>query len=505
MKKSIKYAGIAAATLLTVAPIAAPVLTNATTVQAVTGDGSSDDEVVKPDTPESIYTTAKNKFTKQFSDMDAVKTAGTYTKLTLGEKNAEATTAFNADNKAVINSPLNDDDVTTYLTDVLDKKNVKAYLVAEAGGKTYNGDPNRDAAALDAAIATNDDSQFPVKFTLYMKDTDINGVGNSYKAVANFNLNKSDEGTELKSINAKFTTPLNVAKKSKTSLTQLSSGTNVSLADQNGDAVSTTGTSVGKGFFRTYATAIDAAKAGTVDAPVTLGDDIKDGEFKTAGTYYQVLTYKAGTDTDLANFINNYNDDPSSYTVYVNGKAAAAGYDFATSTDATTISFVRAINVSDSEATWTTENVDGQVTTKNDASYYTLKNNDNNTITNRALQANTAWKTDKVRTDQDGNKQYRVATGEWVNANDVTFTKAGETPAGDGLTDIQKVTGQVSLDGGNYVYFLYGKDGKLLTQRSLMPGTDWKVINTAKDAEGNTYYRVATNEWLQQGTGVHFN
>ena len=41
MKKSIKYAGIAAAALLTVAPIAAPVVANVTTVQAADVDRNS--------------------------------------------------------------------------------------------------------------------------------------------------------------------------------------------------------------------------------------------------------------------------------------------------------------------------------------------------------------------------------------------------------------------------------------------------------------------------------
>ena len=493
MKKSIKYAGIAAATLLAVAPVAAPVLS--TTAQAAVNDDVN--------TPASEFTTAKNKFAGQFTDKDAVK-GEDYSNVTLGQNSALSTTEFTTKNANVIGSVLSSDDQTKYLG-LLDGKKVTAYMTAtDAKGNTYDGTTNKTAKDLAAAIKA-DDSMLPVTFNVYSKDTDIDGNGTTFTKIASFKLNKADEGTELKTVNAKFNTPVTVAKKSKTALTRLVSSANVSLTDQDGKAVSTTGTTIGNGFYKTYAAAVNAAAS--TDAALTddtLGDDIKDGEFKNAGTYYQLVNFTAGTDTQLAKFIANYNDDPSGYTVYVNGKKASAGYDFTTTGDV--ITFVRAINVSDSEATWTTSSIDGVVTTKADSAYYTVKNDDNVTVKNRALAKDSGWKTDKVRTDQDGNKQYRVATGEWVDANDVTYKEAGSTTTDDGaLTDIQSVKGVINLDKGNYTYMLYTKDGKLIKNRSLNGGTDWAYINTAKDADGNVYYRVATNEWLVSGNGVHAN
>src|SRR5699024_2238407 len=110
-----------------------------------------------------------------------------------------------------------------------------------------------------------------------------------------------------------------------------------------------------------------------------------------------------------------------------------------------------------------------------------------------------AWKADKVRSDQFGNKQYRVATGEWIDADNVTFGDSAtdnNNNSASGLTDVQSVKGVVSVGTPGFTYLLYSKDGKLIKNRALAGGTDWKFINTAKDSDGTTYYRVATDEWV---------
>lgn len=492
MKKSIKYAGIAAATLLAVAPVAAPVLS--TTAQAAVNDDVN--------TPASEFTTAKNKFAGQFTAKDADKTAD-YSTLTLGQNNAVKTSLFNTTNAAVIGSPLSETDATNYLG-TLDGKNVTAYMTAtDAKGNVYDGTTNHTAANLNSAIKA-DDSMLPVTFTVYAKDTDINGNGTTFKQVAQFKLNKSDEGTELKSIDAKFNTPVSVAKNSKTALTRLVSTANVSLTDQDGEAISTTGTTIGNGFYKTYAAAVTAAAS--TDAALTddtLGDDIKDGEFKTAGTYYQLVNFTAGSDTELAKFIANYNDDPSSYTVYVNGKKASAGYDF--TTNGNVITFVRAINVSDSESDWTTTDTTGVVTTKTDHAFYTLKDDEGNTVTNRALAKNTAWKTNAVRTDQNGNKQYRVGASEWIDANDVTFSDKATDNNGEGAyTDVKALNGKVTTAGPEGFYYpLYDDNGKMVTNRGVAGLSAWYTDKSAVNADGVTVYHVATGEWLQ-GTNVTY-
>lgn len=51
----------------------------------------------------------------------------------------------------------------------------------------------------------------------------------------------------------------------------------------------------------------------------------------------------------------------------------------------------------------------------------------------------------------------------------------------------------------NHLAFLYKLDGsnlKLVTDRALGPNTPWYFDQIVKGADGITYYRVATNEWV---------
>ncbi|WP_125567034.1 hypothetical protein [Companilactobacillus insicii] len=495
MKKSIKYAGIAAATLLTVAPVAAPVVSNVTTVQAADSDKNAD---------QSEIDKGITDFGNQFGDQDASDvTFAAKNLIGLGKDNAVDLATFQTNAGALLNT-----DNTAKLTK-LKAQGAKVYVTAtDFKGTTYDGTIGKDSSDLNSVMAL--DSYLPIKVTVYVQYNALDGTGYTpFKQAATFNLNKSDED-ELTSVNAKFTTPLTVAKNSKVAATQLVNGSNVSLTDQNGDSIATDSITLGKGYFYTYSEAMKATDPDTGDvkeADISLKDDETTlDEFKTAGTYYQRVTYTAKSGSSLATLLGKFTTDPNGYSVYVNGKKASAGYDFVNTDD--TISFVRAINVSDSEAEWTTEKTSGVVTTKNDADYYTLKNNDNNSIKNRALAKNTAWKTNAVRTDQNGNKQYRVATGEWIDADSVTFSdKATDNNNGTGLTDIVKTKGVVVINkGANYVYPLFDANGDTIKGRAVSgDNTAWQVAATAKDADGNTYYKVATNEWVMGGEGVTFN
>jgi hypothetical protein len=211
--------------------------------------------------------------------------------------------------------------------------------------------------------------------------------------------------------------------------------------------------------------------------------------------------------TNLAQFITDYENDPTSNPIYVNGKVASEGADFNIDTTKKTITFVRTVNVSSDASQWTYTKQSGIVTTKSTENYYTLVDNDNAIVGNRALGKNSSWLTDQYRTNQNGVKQYRVATGEWIDADNVTFSDKATTPSEDGsaLTDIQDHNGTVTLDApASFNYLLYSKDGKV-SNRALGGDSAWKVIQTAKDSQGRTYYRVSTTEWVMEGNGVHFN
>ena len=471
MKKSIKYAGIAAATLLTVAPIAAPVVSNATTVQAA--DVSTD---------KATFDKALTAFGNQLADF----TASSSSKATLG--NGQSATNFYDNNTALATQDTNADLAVlgAYTVDVS----------AKVGKTTVDSQ-----ADLDKYLA--DDTYPAITFTVTLHYTDNNNVAASktYTVTANRDAN-TDAITKL---NVNYDTPVTVALNSTVTSTQLTGTSKIKVTDQNGEGILSGKVTPGENYYYSYQDAMNAAE-GTANADI-LDSTVTPNTFKKAGTYYQTITLSSTSDTSaFANFLNNYLDNASTSPVYINGSLASAGYDFSYDKTAGTLNLVRKVVVSSDSSNWTTEKTSGVVTTKNDATYYTLKNDNNVTIKNRALAANTGWKTNAVRTDQNGNKQYRVATGEWVDANDVTFGDSTTTDTdSSALTDIQKVNGTVNLDKGNYQYMLYKKDGSLIKNRQLAGGSAWHAINTAKDSEGNTYYRVATNEWLISGTGVNFS
>ncbi|AYE39057.1 hypothetical protein D1B17_10620 [Companilactobacillus zhachilii] len=502
MKKSIKYAGIAAATLLTVAPIAAPVVSQAAGTPAA-------DTTVNKNADQSDVDKAVTDFTNQFGDRDSDDVTLT-DNTALGEANATDITTFQGITNGIIKTATTADKLTL-LNDANQDAQVY-YTITDAKGNLYDGGVN--GGTFDQYnTAASDDNYLPATVNVYMKYKNLSdGKFGSFSKVATFKINATNDN-ELKTVNAKFTTPMNVAKNSKTAATRLVNAANVSLLDQDGNSLATKSVSIPDGYYYTYSAAMDAAKTQPVTGlgNVTTSDisqnDAKTAtdEFKTAGTYYQTVTYEAKANSALQTMLQKFTTDPTGYTVLVNGKKAASGYDFVTSGD--TITFVRAINVSDNEAQWTTTDTTGVVTTKSDSAYYTLKNDEGNTITNRALAKNSAWKTNAVRTDQNGNKQYRVGASEWIDANDVTFSdKATDGNTEGAYTDVTDVTNmKVNLAApSSFIYMLYNDEGKQVTSRALSGDSNWAVDKKAVNADGVTVYRVATNEWVQAGTGVSF-
>ncbi|MQS89631.1 hypothetical protein [Companilactobacillus mishanensis] len=128
-------------------------------------------------------------------------------------------------------------------------------------------------------------------------------------------------------------------------------------------------------------------------------------------------------------------------------------------------------------------------------------------ITGRALGQGTDWYTDTKRVNNNtGEVMYRVSTNEWVKAADVAYVDKTTDGGGDtsGLTNISDLpSGSViALDGpAGFVYSLYKTDGSTGT-RGLAGDSAWQADKKATDKDGNTYYRVSTDEWIMQGSGV---
>lgn len=106
-----------------------------------------------------------------------------------------------------------------------------------------------------------------------------------------------------------------------------------------------------------------------------------------------------------------------------------------------------------------------------------LYNDNGELITNVGLGKNTAWKVDQKKV-VNGVTYLRVATNEWVKVN-------------NGL-EIKLIDSVITT---NKQTTLYNSKGERITNRVLGTDTAWRTDRTAQ-INGQTMYRVATNEWL---------
>ncbi|WP_334330026.1 leucine-rich repeat domain-containing protein [Companilactobacillus sp. HBUAS59699] len=97
---------------------------------------------------------------------------------------------------------------------------------------------------------------------------------------------------------------------------------------------------------------------------------------------------------------------------------------------------------------------------------------------NRALKETTDWVYDGSA-EFDGTKYYRVATDEWVSANDVVL--------------YNKINGVVKANVQAQVY----KDTGEKSNRALAKNSEFVTDKVSKSIDGETMYRVATDEWVK--------
>lgn len=112
------------------------------------------------------------------------------------------------------------------------------------------------------------------------------------------------------------------------------------------------------------------------------------------------------------------------------------------------------------------------------AAEVTLYDNNETKIGNRALASGTSWKVDKTK-NYGGVKYYRVATNEWVKADNVYVYEDQS----------------LIVRTGKSIQYLTNSQGKTVNNRALAPNTDWKIDRFAY-INGSTYYRVATDEFV---------
>lgn len=491
MKKSIKYAGIAAATLLTVAPIAAPVVSSTTTVQAADGDTD-------------IHT----------SDLtaDQVNEAVSSWQGTLVSKTYGSNSNNNGDFPAVADKPFTDNYnkympyatfKTTGLAQAMNSVNTNdATLLGNAQIKISAVGYNKvEDFTTYANSLQNTKGSITFTYTIQYVNPDTNATETT--AAKTFTLTNSQASSDT-SIAATFTTPYEVATGSNVANAKLSTSTDFQLKNKDGDKLTSSQIAMGNVYKN-----LAAAKTnnGSTDVYTKATFD--------ADTYYQPMTITLtagqfgsevvdGNSTVLkaSDIINGYNNGKDDYVFTVNGGTPTASNANYLDADGDTVTVIREIKAADNNsASWTTEDTKGVVTTKSDKQFYTLKNGNNDFISDRALAKNTAWQTNAVRTNTvTGEKQYRVGADEWIDANNVTFSdKATDNNNGEGAyTDVKALNGKVVTAGPSGFYYpLYDDNGKMISDRGVAGLSAWYTDKSAVNANGDIVYHVATGEWLQ--------
>ncbi|MCH4009930.1 hypothetical protein [Companilactobacillus sp.] len=528
--RKIKFAGVAAATLLAISPVATNALGNTEGVaQAATTDTTS--------TPSfgSIIETILNKVTdyiKGLQDKGTDSTAkpetsaaqkavddinGLKDTYTFDEKNVATWKSFSALYNA---NNIEKQDIAV-LTDALypslklDDKTVAEIKAADNLKVTISGAAdNSDFKKTIMNMVNNGNGQ---QFQVNIQVTDSK-ADNPDATLVNKTItfvNNKQVTVPSTSLAIKYTSPVSLPVGSSVLEQTLTSSVNDQVTNEAGATVKPA--SVNAGDF--YKTANDAI-AGT--NKLGLG-----ANFNVDGaTYYQPVTLTF--DKNAVDISKIYNEmiTTGEKVLTLNGENVGSN-----AIKGNTITYVRTIqvgagfvnpdnnnnnennnnnNTNTENGIWVEDSTIGTVQVKNStASLY----NDDNDITNRALAANSSWATDKSRVNsKTGLKQYHVSTHEWVNASDITFTsKDGNTTNNNGstsglnnITDLQGYHA-VKLDGPTgFVYALYSQNGTR-SNRGLAGLTSWYTDKSATDNQGNTYYRVSTDEWVRASTGVTLN
>lgn len=540
--RKIKYAGIATAALLAVAPVATTAVNPAAnTVQAATAAtnaassnplSSFFDQIFDQNpTLKKVYDTIKSavdKIQQQNENKEEAPKTTTSEKVATAVKGLKNVT-YNKDNPVNMDmlsffaDNLNQTITTQNLTDGLYKAKAidddtaneikadgnKYEVKISAGDTTSAADLNK---IMKAVVDYGNGMSFPINIT-------ITDPANKDAVVATKTLtftNNTEETVPSQSLAITYTTPISLAVGSSSVDQTLSTSVDAKATNETGANVKY---SANAGDFYTNYNDAKNKNTNTVNVGPTFQND--------GATYYQPVTLTFDKDAaDVTTMLNKMIKDRSA-SLTLNGDNASK-----VNVSGNTVTYVRAIqigsaadnnntnnnnnnsndnnNTNTDDSVWVEDNAVGTVTVGNStASLY----DDDNNVTNRALASNSAWATDKSRVNsKTGLKQYHVSTHEWVNASNVNFvakngSSNNNTSSTTGLNNITDLSGHntINLAGPQgFVYALYSASGAR-SNRGLAGATSWYTDKSATDNAGNTYYRVSTDEWVRMSTGVTLN
>lgn len=492
MNKSIKYAGVAAATLLTVAPIAAPAFSNNALVPQENTAKATFNKNTQEDAYQAFDATFKNY--NNATKLDFIYGAGfTY----LETNNRFTYTGHKLDGIVKPLHPqyqsfLNDSRVSLALNEI-------TFLVVPAAGETPSEWQNdMKAAGLHGGTVSYRIVGLPMQDVLEHITMSNQQLVKQF-APAELNGHVLDKtvtastGTvdqTARALNINFDTPVDGYVGEKRNDFYTNGKYPLTIKDNKGNNLAPS--DVTSSFF----------KGANLATPLVFS------ELPEAGIVTQKMTVKFNR-SEYAGWINDLKQ------ITINGQTYSGGllhkiWDKINNS----VTLTRQINVTLDN--YTNSDVYGVVTTPvvnmGDKNITTnLYDAKGNVIHGRSLAQGTDWFTDIKRVNNNGGETYyRVSTNEYVKAADVSYRdKDKDTNTGDGseaalkdVTDLPE--GSVVELGGipGYVYSIFDINGTQSKVRHLASGTTWRTDKKATDGNGDTYYRVSSNEWVHQGDGV---
>lgn len=306
----------------------------------------------------------------------------------------------------------------------------------------------------------------------------IGGTANKDNTVSF--IQKVDASTKTATV--KLTSP-SVSYNTSANSSSLKVPTGVTLKD-GADKDINSGTPELSGIFSTE----DAAKNATSDTGDVTGN-------LTDGPYYQRVTFPlSDNDSNAYDFGDGVVPKDGKSVTYIRTITVKPNSGGSSGNSGNNSGSDAGNNGSGDEDEWTYYKDPGVVTTKTTQPSYSLNNRANETVENRALAQDTSWITDQYRTNKAGVKQYRVATGEWIDSHDVVFN--GQTVDEEDGWTYYKDPGIVVTKPDQEYYSLNNRANDTIKNRALMEKTSWITDQYRTNRQGVKQYRVATNEWI---------
>lgn len=373
MKKTIKYAGLVAATLLATAPIAT------TTVSAATSTAVS----VSTDANVLLHTILGSRTINgaDLNDMNMVTSSKNVTwnqvKNTPLIKTLAGLRVFDAD---FSNTHMNFD----YTVNGTPAQSTEVF-------RNY-GRLKRDGGKIGVHITISDNANKLIDEATYT-----------------LNVNKGDVLTKTAAVNVNFNS-INAKLNSDIEDTQFASTFTANggeILDQNAASIANSGSIlISSGVYK-------------LNTSGTLSDPITTDKFTKNGTYYQYI--EVTFDKTKVNLSALNVED-----ILINGKSAKTNNFLAGNSSTNTLVLVRTIKVGDDAANYTDTKASGVATVTNanraQVFNYNATKHAMVPVAGKKFEKNSKWFTDVKRTiTVDGSTYRRVSTNEWLKDSDTSF------------------------------------------------------------------------------------